>query len=78
MSAIDWQATAKLIERIDGGSDMHYDFTERACGHFSDLVALAIAMPAAESARMVIDAGVQGTFNMGDIHNLAERSDFPG
>lgn len=74
---MDWTAEAKLLERDDSGSDMYYEFTERRTGPLSNLVASVVAMPAADAARLVIDAGAQGTFNIGEIRSLAERGDFP-
>lgn len=78
MNAIDWSASAKLLERNDGGSDMYFEFTERGSGALSELVSRIVAMPSAEAARVVIDAGPLGTFNAADIRKLAERTDFPG
>ena len=77
MNAPDWNAPAKLIERDDSGSEMSYDFHERATGTLAALAAQVAAMTAHERARMVIDAGVLGTINVGQIVELAGRDDFP-
>jgi hypothetical protein len=77
MNMPDWNAPAKLIERGDSGSEMTYDFHERGAGTLGELVAKVAAMNAHERARMVIDAGMQGTINVGQIIELAARDDFP-
>jgi hypothetical protein len=77
MNKPDWNAPAKLIERDDSGSEMTYDFHERAAGTLGELVARVVAMTAHERARMVIDAGAQGTINVGQIIEMAARDDFP-
>jgi hypothetical protein len=77
MNAPDWNAPAKLIERDDSGSEMTYDFHERASGTLGELVAKVAAMTAHERARMVIDAGTLGTINVGQIVEMARRDDFP-
>ncbi len=75
---IDWSAPAKLFERDDSGSERDYDFHERARGPFGGLVAQVAAMTTQARARMVIDGGPQGTFNVAQILELAARPDFPG
>ncbi|AYJ87529.1 hypothetical protein D3Y57_18425 [Sphingomonas paeninsulae] len=77
MNAPDWNAEAKLIERDDMGSEMAYDFHERATGTLGELIAKVGAMSPHERARMVIDAGSQGTINVAQIVELAGRDDFP-
>lgn len=74
---MNWDAGAKLLERQDGGSDMYYEFDEKRAGTLAELVGAVVAMPPADAARLVIDAGAQGTFNIGDIRALAGRDDFP-
>lgn len=74
---MDWSKHAKLIERQDGGSEMFFEFRELESGTLQALVARVAAMPAPERARMVIDAGTAGTFNVGEIVALAARNDFP-
>ncbi len=78
MTVIDWTATAILLERDDSGSDRDIDFREVRRGALSAVVADVLAMPAADRARVVIDAGLQGTMAVGDIIALAGRDDFPG
>lgn len=78
MTLVDWSAQAKLLERQDGGSDLYYEFTQLRGAPLSELVADVAAMPAADRARMVIDAGPGGTLNVGDILALAARDDYPG
>lgn len=73
-----WAAPAKLIERDDAGSERSFDFHERGTGPLGGLVAKVVAMSASERARMLIDAGPIGTFNVAQIIELAGRSDFPG
>jgi hypothetical protein len=77
MNTPDWNAPAKLIERDDSGSEMAYDFHERGTGTLGELVAKVAAMTPHDRARMVIDAGAQGTINVGQIIELAGRDDFP-
>lgn len=74
---MDWSKPAKLLERQDGGSEMFFEFRELATDTLQALVTRVAAMPAAERARLVIDAGTAGTFNVGEIVGLAGRSDFP-
>ncbi len=78
MTAIDWAAPAKLMERCDGGSDLYYEFTDLRSAPLGLLVAEVVAMPAPERARLVIDAGAAGMLNIGDILTLSARDDFPG
>lgn len=77
MNKPDWNAPAKLIERDDSGSELTYDFHERAVGTLGELVGKVAAMSAHERARLVIDAGAQGTINVVQIIELAARDDFP-
>jgi hypothetical protein len=74
---IDWAAPAKLVERDDSGSEMAYHFRDIAAGQLSDLVSHVMVMTAAERARVVIDAGVVGTFTVAQIVELSAREDFP-
>jgi hypothetical protein len=76
-SVVDWNAPAKLIERDDDGSELAYHFTELKSGALSVLVSEVMLMPTIARARVLIDAAGQGTFNVGDIANLAARDDFP-
>ena len=78
MTNINWNAPARLLEREDGGSDLYVDFRERGAGSVCLLVAQVLELPANQRARMVIDAGAQGMFNMTDIMALSERADYPG
>ena len=77
MSAVEWNIAAKLIERDDDGSEMAYDFHERATGTLASLVAQVAAMDATTRARMLIDAGSMGMLNVGQILDLSGRDDFP-
>lgn len=74
---MDWLKPAKLLERQDEGSEMFFEFRELGSDTLYALVSRVVAMPAAERARMVIDAGTAGTFNVGEIVALAARQDFP-
>ncbi|MBA3898206.1 MAG: hypothetical protein H0X36_13970 [Sphingomonadaceae bacterium] len=74
----DWNASAKLIEREDSGSEMSYDFHERRTGALGELVREVVAMSPGERARLVIDAGPHGTLNVLAIMALAAQDDFPG
>jgi hypothetical protein len=74
----DWNAPAKLIERTDDGSDMSFEFEERGQGTLADLVRQVCGMGAHERARVVIDAGGQGTFNIGQILSMRNEDGFPG
>ena len=73
----DWAAPAKLIERIDDGSEMAYEFAERERGTLAALVAKVCDMSSAERARIVIDAGEQGTFDVGQILAMRSATGFP-
>ena len=77
MTAIDWNAPAKLMVRVDQGSELSYDFQALGEGPLASLVARAQAMTMEDRARVLIDAGTQGTFNVGQIVTLALRRDFP-
>jgi len=74
----DWNAPAKLIERTDDGSEMSFEFEERGRGTLAELVAMVCGMGGAERARVVIDAGAQGTFNIGQILAMRDQDGFPG
>lgn len=76
MQDIDWSVPATLIERDDGGSDLHFDFRTIGTGSLGELVRRVAAMPANERARLVIDSG-HTTLNVGEIMVLAQRSDLP-
>lgn len=73
----DWSAMARLYERDDSGSEMYYEFRELGTGTLAALVRQVAALPPAERARLVIDRGVAGTINIGDIMALAARADLP-
>jgi hypothetical protein len=75
MNAVDWNAAATLIERDDGGSELHYNFRELRKGQLGDLVREVAAMPAPERARVVIDIAGGETINVGQIMDLAARAD---
>ena len=75
---IDWTAPSKLLERDDAGSDLHFEFKEISVGSLGDLVSKVMIIGATERARVIIDAGTQGTFNVGQIVELAARPDFAG
>lgn len=75
MDAVDWNAAATLIERDDGGSEMHYNFRELRKGKLGELVREVAAMAAPERARLVIDISGGTTINVGQIMDLAARED---
>ena len=75
---IDWTTPSKLLERDDAGSDLHFEFKEIGVGSLADLVSKVMILGATERARVVIDAGIVGTFNVGQIVELAARPDFVG
>lgn len=74
----DWTAPAKLIERTDDGSEMSFEFEERGRGTLGQLVTQVCGMDATERARVVIDAGAQGTFNIGQILAMRNEDGFLG
>ena len=78
MTTIDWNAPAKLLVRVDQGSELSYDFQTLGEGVLCSLVARVQAMAMEDRARVLIDAGTQGTFNVGQIATLALHDDFPG
>ena len=77
MEAIDWNGPATLTERDDGGSDLHYHFRKLRDGSLGELVRAVAAMPAADSARLVLEAPGGTTLNVGEILALAKRDDLP-
>lgn len=77
MNTVDWNAAATLIERDDGGSELHYHFREVKKGTLGALVREVAAMDAAARARLVIDIAGASTINVGQIMELAAREDLP-
>ena len=73
----DWTAPAKMIERTDEGSEMSFEFVERASGTLAEMVTRVCGMTGAERARIVIDGGAQGTFNVGQILAMRADASFP-
>jgi hypothetical protein len=78
LADLDWATASQLMERQDDGSDMYVGFNALRSGPLAELVRVVSDMPTKERARLVIDAGTAGTFNVGDILALAKRDDFPG
>ena len=76
MQAIDWSAPATLIERSDGGSDLHYDFRTVGSGSLGQLVRQVAGMDAGSRARLVIDCQSQ-SLGVSEILALAQRDDLP-
>jgi hypothetical protein len=77
MTAIDWMAPAKLMERTDDGSDLYFDFTPISEGGLATLVRDVLRRQSGDRQRIIIDAGVLGTLNIGQIIELSKRTDFP-
>ena len=77
MDEIDRDAAAKLHERDDSGSDLHYHFKLIAKGTVAVLVRQVAAMSSDERARVVIDVEGGRSFNVGEILTLAQREDLP-
>ncbi len=77
MTAIDWMAPAKLMERTDDGSDLYFDFTAISEGSLAALVRDVLQRRSGDRQRIIIDAGALGTLNIGQIIELSERIDFP-
>jgi hypothetical protein len=75
---LDWNAPAKLIARSDSGSELSYEFRDVQNGTLAAMVAAVRDMDATERSRVLLDAGGQGTFPVGEILALAARADFPG
>lgn len=75
---IDWSAPSKLLQRDDAGSDLHFEFKEIGVGSLGGLVSKVMTLDATARARVIIDAGIVGTFNVGQIVELAARPDFVG
>jgi hypothetical protein len=75
MDAIDWKAPARLQERDDGGSDMHYQFNTLREGPLGELVRHVATLSAEHRARMVLEVAGGRTLNVGEILDLAARSD---
>lgn len=73
---IDWTTPSKLLERDDAGSELFFEFKHIGEGPLGDLVAKVMALTVTARARVIIDAGAQGTFNVGQIAELAARPDF--
>lgn len=77
MKVVDWGVAARLIERDDAGSELAYDFRERAAGTLATLVRQVVAMDETARARMLIDAGSVGMLTVRQILDLSARDDFP-
>ncbi len=77
MEAIDWNAPAKLTERDDRGSDLHYHFRTLSEGPLGELVRAVTAMSTTERARIVLEVAGGKTMNVGEILALAQREDLP-
>ena len=75
---IDWSAPSKLLQRDDAGSDLHFEFKQIGVGSLGGLVSKVMTLDATARARVIIDAGIVGTFNVGQIVELAARPDFVG
>ena len=74
---MDWNAPAKLVERSDGGSDLSYQFNDVMSGTLAEMVRAVRDMDKTDRARLLLDAGGQGTFAVGEALALAARADFP-
>jgi hypothetical protein len=77
VTEIDWNAAARLIARSDGGSELSYEFRDVQSGTIAALVLAVQGMSADDRARLLLDAGAQGTFGVAEILTLAARPDFP-
>lgn len=77
MTEIGWDAPAQVQERDDCGSDLNYHFNVLHKGTLAQMVAHVMALPLAERARLVVDAGRAGTFSVTEVAALASRPDFP-
>jgi hypothetical protein len=73
MSATDWDAQATLRERDDGGSELQYNFAVLAKGSLREMVALVVAMEAAQRARVVIEVPGGKSLNIGEILELSAK-----
>ena len=77
MTAIDWMAPSKLLERTDGGSDLYFDFSPISEGGLAALIRDVMRRGSGDRQRIIIDAGALGMLNIGQIIELSERGDFP-
>jgi hypothetical protein len=75
MDAIDWKAPAKLHERDDAGSDMHYSFKTVREGPVSELVRHVATLSAEHRARLVLEVPGGRTLNVAEMLDLAARVD---
>ena len=73
MSAIDWDAEATLHERDDGGSELHYNFTELRSGRLRDIVAEIAAMDSAQRARLVVAVAGGQSLGVSEVLALAQQ-----
>lgn len=78
MTPVDWNARTTVQQRSDSGSDLFYEFKQVAEGSLAEMVRYAVALPADERARLVIDAQRLGSIDVHQIVELSKRPDFPG
>jgi predicted HAD superfamily phosphohydrolase len=75
MDAIDWKAPARLHERDDSGSDMHYHFKTLREGSVGELVHHVSLLGAGQRARLVLEIPGGKTLDLAQILELAARND---
>jgi hypothetical protein len=74
---IDWDDTAELHKREDGGGVGHRFKTVRR-GTFAELIDFVMDHPEARQADYAIQKSGDRLYEIGEIRTLFHRDDFPG
>lgn len=73
---IDWNDSAELHKRLDGGGVLD-NFKSIRRGTFAEMIRFVMSLPEAERVNYVIDKAGDHRFQPGEIAALARRDDFP-
>ena len=74
-AVIQWDDTAELHRRGDGGGILHH-FKSIRRGHFGELIAFVMNLPEAEQANYAIQKHADHLIEIGEIRALFRRPDF--
>jgi len=74
---IDWEDSAELHLRLDGGGLADGLKTIRR-GTFAQLISFVMTLPESEQAVYSIQKAGDRRYEIGEIRDLSRRSDFPG
>ncbi|MBV1917664.1 MAG: hypothetical protein KUG65_06340 [Sphingomonadaceae bacterium] len=75
-SEIDWNDSAELHKRGDGGGLLD-SFKSIRRGAFAEMIRFVMSLPEDERGKYVIDKAGDRRFQSNDIEALARRPDFP-